>query len=321
MCSQDSLPLTVFVMQEDICRGTTTGVNFYEGYNLLLSVHENPSVIRTEERFSFIIVRRGAVLLKSASSVFPAVAPSIICLNNNSKLDAEFSEDVLFECVFFHPEVVNSNFNYENVYYPQSESLQGTSHQDRFYILPFVEQTDDFGGVIKIGHNSMFHVLEKLNLIKKELKEQNSNMWPCRSRSYLFELLFYVTQVYQNPDRIVSTGGLISNDDDLAMRIVQYLSCNYHKQITISSLCKIFETNRTDLSSKFKKASGKTLVQYLNELRVSIACAMVRDTGLTIDEICYRSGFNDLPYFRKMFKRQTRMLPNEYRSKYSTMHS
>ena len=78
-------------------------------------------------------------------------------------------------------------------------------------------------------------------------------------------------------------------------------------------MARIFHTNRTTLLNEFKKNTGVSLSQYLAQKRFRIATALLRDTDLTISEICERTGFSDVSYFSKAFKKEISYTPSEYR--------
>jgi len=63
----------------------------------------------------------------------------------------------------------------------------------------------------------------------------------------------------------------------------------------------------------FKRATGRTFISYVNELRIGRACRLLLETDLTITEIAYRVGFNNLSNFNRRFRRIRGQAPREYR--------
>ena len=92
-----------------------------------------------------------------------------------------------------------------------------------------------------------------------------------------------------------------------------YISCNYKRDISIDDLAQHVGMNRSSLCTFFKHHAGKTIITYLNEHRLSVACHLLRHTTLTIQQVCYESGFNDVPHFCRLFKRSFGETPKEYR--------
>jgi AraC family L-rhamnose operon regulatory protein RhaS len=56
-------------------------------------------------------------------------------------------------------------------------------------------------------------------------------------------------------------------------------------------------------------------------LRINLAAAMLRDTGLPITEVRQRVGFNDDSHFRRTFRKYLGMAPGEYRREYDQNHA
>ena len=105
-------------------------------------------------------------------------------------------------------------------------------------------------------------------------------------------------------------------DTDTQRRLKQieiYISCNYKRDISIDDLAQHVGMNRSSLCTFFKHHTGKTIITYLNEFRLSVACHLLGHTSLTIQQVCYESGFNDVPHFCRLFKRSFGETPKEYR--------
>ena len=91
------------------------------------------------------------------------------------------------------------------------------------------------------------------------------------------------------------------------------------KQMTslIDDLAQHVGMNRSALCIFFKHHTGKTIITYLNEHRLSVACHLLRLTSLTVQQVCYESGFNDVPHFCRTFKKMEGLTPKEYRGNLS----
>jgi AraC-like DNA-binding protein len=72
------------------------------------------------------------------------------------------------------------------------------------------------------------------------------------------------------------------------------------------SLCRFFRLNME-----------MTLFEYLNKLKIEFACKLLMDQDLSIMEVCFDSGFNNLSHFNKQFKKITGLTPSEYRKRFN----
>lgn len=102
------------------------------------------------------------------------------------------------------------------------------------------------------------------------------------------------------------------------IRIVkEYIESNYMQEISLNQLAELVEMNASYLSSVFKKETGMTYSEYLIQCRVKQASRLLVETGLSVSEIAYRSGYQDARYFSKQFAKQVGLKPSEYRKLYS----
>lgn len=105
---------------------------------------------------------------------------------------------------------------------------------------------------------------------------------------------------------------LPTNNEPLNM-IYSYLLSNFKKAITLSDIATYVKLNSTSLCRYFKQGTGKTIFGCLNEMRIEHACKLLSHSNLTISQIAYEVGFNNLSHFNKQFKNVTKQTPTEYK--------
>jgi AraC-like DNA-binding protein len=92
---------------------------------------------------------------------------------------------------------------------------------------------------------------------------------------------------------------------------VEYIRTHPYERLQIGDMaerCRLSPRRFTDL---FKAQTGQTFSQYLNEERIRYACRRLDETGHIL-YACHESGFNDLAYFYRVFKKQIGQTPGEY---------
>ena len=97
--------------------------------------------------------------------------------------------------------------------------------------------------------------------------------------------------------------------------IVSYISDNYKEKITLDELAFIFRTNRSTLCKEFKNATGKTIVEFMNNLKIEEAKNKIISSDLTFTEIAEDLNFDGIHYFTRLFKLITGLSPKEFRNK------
>ena len=100
-----------------------------------------------------------------------------------------------------------------------------------------------------------------------------------------------------------------------ANQIVSYITNNYKEKITLDELAFIFSTNRSTLCKEFKKATGKTIVEFMNDKKIDKAKSLIISTDLTFTEIAEKLNFISIHYFTRLFKSTTGLTPKEFRKK------
>lgn len=97
--------------------------------------------------------------------------------------------------------------------------------------------------------------------------------------------------------------------------IIEYLDNNFTEKITIEELAFLFRTNRSTLCKEFRKATNKSLGEYLADKKIEVAKKLLAQKEKSITQIADALNFDSVPYFCEFFKRQTGLTPLQYRQK------
>lgn len=79
-------------------------------------------------------------------------------------------------------------------------------------------------------------------------------------------------------------------------------------------LSKIYYLNENYLGRLYKRQTGKSFSAYLNEIRLEKACALLRETDDPVIAVALATGFNNVTYFNRIFKRHMGVTPTAYRA-------
>ncbi|HJC33956.1 MAG TPA: AraC family transcriptional regulator [Candidatus Mediterraneibacter faecipullorum] len=97
----------------------------------------------------------------------------------------------------------------------------------------------------------------------------------------------------------------------------QYINEHYAEPLTLDQIGQIVGLNPSYFSNIFRKESGCTFTEYLTEIRMKNARQLITDTDLEIIEIAEQTGFHDMKYFSRCFRKITGMTPSAYRKLFS----
>lgn len=97
-----------------------------------------------------------------------------------------------------------------------------------------------------------------------------------------------------------------------AEKLIGYMAEHYNRRVTLKELCDVLQTGPSYIESLFKEVTGRTPIEYLLDIRMNKAKALLQD-GCTVSEASRLVGFNDIYYFSKSFKKLEGINPSEYR--------
>lgn len=109
------------------------------------------------------------------------------------------------------------------------------------------------------------------------------------------------------------------HEDEPIRRAEDYLQKHFAHAVTIDTLAGHIGMSPRTLMRRFKAATGSVPGAYLQQLRVSAAKELLEGGRTPIPEVGARIGYEDVAFFRRLFKRHTGMTPAEYRSRFATM--
>jgi len=104
-----------------------------------------------------------------------------------------------------------------------------------------------------------------------------------------------------------------SRYEHLISDTLKFIHGNYSAKITVPELCKRAGMSERFLSSTFKEVTGKTIVEYIIDLKISKSKQLLTETDMRVIDISYELGFTDCSYFNKLFKKHVGISPNIYR--------
>lgn len=99
-------------------------------------------------------------------------------------------------------------------------------------------------------------------------------------------------------------------------KIFQHISDNFQRKITLSEIASIANLSAKAFCRYFKSKTRKTFYDFLLEVRVAHACNLLLEKDMTVYEVCYDSGFNNLSNFNRYFKNITTKTPLEFRKEH-----
>lgn len=101
--------------------------------------------------------------------------------------------------------------------------------------------------------------------------------------------------------------------EPLIERAVRYMELNFQKPLGLGEISGYLGISSSYFSHLFKKETGKTYVEYLNELRLHKVLEELKNSNMKLSVIAERNGFNNLEYFSRFFKKHMGVSPAKWR--------
>jgi AraC family L-rhamnose operon regulatory protein RhaS len=293
----------------------TIGKEYNKGVAIPVCIYNNRDKYDCEEkRYHILYIESGSGSITCAGRKELFMGPVLFCFSENEIPEIHTTPNLKSRSLYLSPEFINDRLSFDRLP-DDTEELMITDLRERHWFRVFFERNEHYYGRINLSIYTAKRMTILFDLVSKQLEEQPDSYWPCRSRSYLIEILF-LTEQCRSMD-VKSSNLFISGYSEEIEKIILYLYNNYDKKITITELVKEFTINRTTMANKFKAEVGDTIINSLVKLRINIASVMLRDTLIPISEIMYRVGFTDLSYFNRCFHKYTNYNPSDYRQKYN----
>ncbi|MCF4101945.1 AraC family transcriptional regulator [Gillisia sp. M10.2A] len=96
--------------------------------------------------------------------------------------------------------------------------------------------------------------------------------------------------------------------------VFNFVKENYMRPITLEEIANKVSMTVSAFCRYFKKITGKTFTNFVNEYRLVHAAKLLHEKQISITDICFESGFNNFSHFNKQFKKFTGKSPSHYRN-------
>ncbi len=126
------------------------------------------------------------------------------------------------------------------------------------------------------------------------------------ARRWLYNILNAVISVFANEGE--------SRQEKIVAEIKTYIEKHYGDVVHLEQIASNVYVSPSYAKSLFKKITGKTISDYLNQLRMTEAKKLLLQPNSKVYEVAKKVGYKSKPYFIKAFKKHTGQLPSEYQN-------
>ncbi|UBM57314.1 AraC family transcriptional regulator [Marinilongibacter aquaticus] len=107
-----------------------------------------------------------------------------------------------------------------------------------------------------------------------------------------------------------------TQDSDRIQRVFEHVTEQFKQDIKLADVASLAHMSESAFSRYFKKRTQKTFSTFLTEVRIEHACKLLQKDQLSVSEVSYQSGFNNLSNFNRQFKAVKKTTPLNYRARF-----
>lgn len=168
---------------------------------------------------------------------------------------------------------------------------------------------------IRSSHGILFS--EK---IAQELKPRIMHLSKIDSIDYFMELISILQDLANSRNqRLLSTQSANNKkfeNSSQIKKVYEYIHENFNRKISLNEISELVNMSPVSFNRFIKKRTGKTFIEYTNDTRISYATRWLIETDLSISEISFKCGFNNIANFNRVFKKVKNITPSEFREEF-----
>lgn len=135
-----------------------------------------------------------------------------------------------------------------------------------------------------------------------------------------FLSLFHELSLFSEKARSLSNSSYakaeVSSDSRRISKVQNHIHNSFKENITLHDLADLAGMSPVSFSRFFKLRTGKSVSDYIIDIRLGNACRLLVNSQLSIAEVGYNSGFNNLSNFNRLFRKKKMCSPKEFRANY-----
>jgi transcriptional regulator GlxA family with amidase domain len=184
--------------------------------------------------------------------------------------------------------------------------------------------------------NEFRTMFPKVDLVDNKIVTEQNGVYTSGGANSYWNLLLHLVEKYTNRELAILASkffvldidrksqspfsifkGQKIHEDEEIIKVQEYIENNYAEKISVDALCEKFSIGRRTFERRFKKATGNSVVEYIQRVKMEAAKKQLETGRRTVNEVMFEVGYNDTKAFRELFKKITGLSPVEYRNKYN----
>ncbi|MGQ1783992.1 hybrid sensor histidine kinase/response regulator transcription factor [Saccharicrinis sp. GN24d3] len=181
-----------------------------------------------------------------------------------------------------------------------------TSHIPIVMLTAHATEEDHMKG-LKVGADIYIHKPFNINLLGAQIVSLLKNRQALRNKFH--------NKINVQPSEISPT----NKDEEFLNDLLKFIEDNIsNPELTVQQMAQHCGFSQVKLNNKLDALTGQKAKKFIRSIRIKRACQLLLHGDLSVAEVTYDVGFNDLRYFRECFTAETGCLPSEYKNKHTS---
>lgn len=185
------------------------------------------------------------------------------------------------------------------------------------FLTPFLSRKEQFSHRIAAGNQYQSEMAQLFHRITKEYEAKEIG-WQMAVQSLLLYLLTLIYRCYEENQELEEEYDDFQKMYTRISAVFAYIEQNFRERVTLKKLAAEVSLSPHYLCKCFKKVTGRTIFEYVEQMRIQYSCYLLQTTQQSVMEIAMASGFNSVSYYNRTFKKYKNATPKEYRMEKST---
>ncbi|NBD26958.1 AraC family transcriptional regulator [Paenibacillus glycinis] len=181
-----------------------------------------------------------------------------------------------------------------------------------FYLVPFLRKSHSFVPYHPLQPSQKIHVQAHLQTIYEEFAQRRDG-YQLVIKTRLIECLVWLSRFHQDNRESEQRPGV--SDRAWMESIIHFVDQHYYQALTLRQLSRLSGMSVSSFTAKFKEAAGMSLLDYKHTVQIRHASTLLRSTDKKVLDIALETGFGDISFFNRVFRKHTGCSPREFRSR------
>lgn len=186
------------------------------------------------------------------------------------------------------------------------------------------------------SYNEFRSMFPEVEIVDGSIITEENGIYSSGGANSYWTLLLYLVEKYTDRDTAILASkyfavdmdresqnafmlfqGQKGHEDGEILLAQEFIEGHFANKITVDELAARYAIGRRSFERRFKKATGNTVVEYIQRVKIEAAKRSFESSRKNINEVMFAVGYTDTKAFRTVFKKITGLTPVAYRNKYN----